>query len=296
MPCYAPITAYYSKEVSSTTKKRKLIFNSLHSHSGISVHIPCGQCTGCKLEKSRQWAMRCVHEAQLHAHNSFVTLTYDDQSLPDEQSLVPDHLQKFHKRLHNTLLRKRGHGIRYYACGEYGETTNRPHYHSLVFGYQFPDLVYHKKAASGEPLYTSKTLEKLWPYGHSLIGQVTFESAAYVARYVTKKITGPTAEAHYMGREPEFGVMSRRPGIGLHWLLKYQEQTYDHDRVVLRGKEMPPPKYYDKKLEQLDKPTFTIIKLHRRRSRKYSVDNTKRRLRVRERVTKAKLNLRRKEL
>lgn len=240
--------------------------------------------------------MRCVHEAQLHEENAFLTLTYDNEFIPEGETLQPVDLQLFHKRLHNQLLRQRKKGIRYYACGEYGSTTNRPHYHTLIFSYQFPDLQYYKTSPSGERLYESKKLAQLWPFGQAIVGQVTFESAAYVARYVTTKITGDKAADHYQGRLPEFGVMSRRPGIGLNWLLKHQEQTYDLDQVIMRGKAMPPPKYYDKKLEQLDKPTYSIIKTHRRRKRKFSPDNTPERRKVREKVLKAKLNLRRKEI
>lgn len=296
MPCFSPITAYFAKE-KNDSGKRSLIFNKTSSHSGLPVQIPCGQCTGCKLEKSRQWAMRCVHESQCHEENTFLTLTYDDYNLPEGESLDPTHLQLFHKRLHNNLLRSRKKGIRYYACGEYGETTQRPHYHTLIFGYNFPDLEYYKQSPSGEPLYTSKKLSALWRYGDHIIGAVTFESAAYVARYVTKKITGEPAENHYQGRTPEFGVMSRRPGIGLNWFNQYRKQTYDHDSVVLRGKEMPPPKYYDKKLEQLDAAQLERLKRKRRKSaHKHRANNTPERGKVRETVLKAKLNLRRKIL
>lgn len=290
MPCNFPIKAYYAREINSTGK-RSLVFNSNQANTGIPIEIPCQQCTACKLERSRQWAMRCMHEAQTHEENMFVTLTYDEQNVPTDQSLHKEHLQLFHKRLHNRLLRERNRGIRYYACGEYGDQNQRPHYHSLIFGYRFKDLQFYKYSKSGAPIYTSKMLQELWPDGMAPIGDVTFESAAYVARYVTKKITGEQAADHYQGRLPEFCVMSRRPGIGLGWLQKHQEQTYDHDTVTFRGREMRPPKYYDNKLEQLDRPTYTIIKTNRRRKRRYSADNSPDRRKVKDKVLRAKLNL-----
>lgn len=241
--------------------------------------------------------MRCVHEAQLHEANMFVTLTYDDKALPEGGTLIPSDLQLFHKRLHNQQLRARNKGIRYYACGEYGETNERPHYHTLIFSYSVNDLKYYKTTRAGFKLYTSAHLEKLWPAGMSMVGQVSFESAAYVARYVSKKITGEPAEQHYQGRHPEFGVMSRRPGIGLEWFNKYREQTYNDDTVVIRSQETRPPKYYDKKLEELDSAKLERLKRKRRRKAiKHLANNTPERRKVRHTVLKAKLNLRRRTL
>lgn len=214
-----------------------------------SIELPCGQCIGCRLERSRQWAMRCLHEASMHDRNSFITLTYDDSNLPEGGTLVYEHFQKFMKR-----LRKRIGNVRFYMGGEYGEKLSRPHYHACIFGYDFPDKVYFKKTGSGEKIYTSKLLESLWRYGLSSIGDVTFESAAYIARYCVQKVTGDLAQSHYrnvtddgviVDRVPEFNHMSLKPGIGRAWLEKYQTDVFPRDYVVIRGVKTKPPKYYD---------------------------------------------------
>nr|QJB19059.1 MAG: replication initiator protein [Microvirus sp.] len=262
MPCYGPLTAYYSKEL-NPTGKRSLIFDRRASHSGVAVKLPCGQCIGCRLERSRQWAMRCMHEKRVcNAESSFVTLTYDNKNMPSECSLSVRDLQLFMKR-----LRKRtGDGVRFYACGEYGETTFRPHYHILLFNRDFSDKKFYKNAGCGEKLWNSSTLDELWPFGFNVIGDVTFDSCAYVARYIVKKITGDKAEAHYGGRLPEFTVMSRRPGIGFSWYEKYGEHAYALDSVVMNGKEIRPPRYYDTKYELVDSDQLALLKKKRLRA------------------------------
>lgn len=209
-----------------------------------------------------------MHETESHEDNCFITLTYDDETLPKTGSLVKDDMQKFMKRLRKWLEPNK---VRYYACGEYGDDTNRPHYHSIMFGYWPDDAEYHKASKSGDKYYTSEKLNKLWGKGYVIIGEATFESAAYVARYVTKKITGGTDEAkkkmelHYNGRTPEFSLMSRRPGIGLNWYRKYGKETWDSDTVVMRGKEMHAPAYYYKKLQEEDENLSRSIKSARKK-------------------------------
>ena len=111
MPCFHPLTGYHGKEVSKNGK-RPIVFNRNRSFDGIPVKLPCGRCIGCRLERSRQWAMRCVHEASLHEANCFITLTYDDAHCPKDGSLRFEHWQKFMKR-----FRKRfGSGVRFYHC------------------------------------------------------------------------------------------------------------------------------------------------------------------------------------
>ena len=159
--------------------------------------------------------MRCHHEASLYQDNCFITLTYSDEHLPSDKSLHVDHFQKFMKR-----LRKRfGEGVRYYHCGEYGEKYMRPHYHACLFNFDFPDKKIWKEN-NGNRLYISESLSELWPFGFVTIGDVTFESAAYVARYIMKKVNGDLAESHYervdwdtgevYHLKPEYTTMSRR--------------------------------------------------------------------------------------
>ncbi|AXH75892.1 MAG: replication initiator protein [Microviridae sp.] len=233
MPCYSPIKGYRDSS-------GNLFF---HSKPGTNIFkVPCGQCVGCRLERSRQWAARCMNEASLHAENCFITLTYRDAP----QSLDYRDFQLFMKR-----LRKHFPKVRFYMCGEYGEEGNRPHFHACLFGINFPDRVKFSRS-----LYRSPTLERLWPHGFSSIGEVTFESAAYVARYIMKKVTGDIAEQHYsyvdpdtgevLQRVPEFSHMSLKPGIGAGWLDKYRSDVYPNGDMVVRGVESKAPRYYDK--------------------------------------------------
>jgi len=261
------------------------------------VEIPCGQCIGCRLERSRQWAIRCAHEAQLHDENSFITLTYSDGHLPDHRGLVLADFQKFLKRLRKSLDQK----IRFYHCGEYGEIHGRPHYHAILFGCSFPD----KKAwktSNEETLYRSRSLEKLWPYGYSSIGNVSFRSAAYVARYILKKVTGNDAEAHYQWvdpdtgevhqRAPEYTTMSRRPGIGTGWFKKFADDVYPSDEVIMEGKRMRPPKFYDGLYEIQSPAEHKKIKRQRKAdAAKHSDDQTPERLQVRCQVQISQIKL-----
>lgn len=236
--------------------------------TGEPLTVPCGQCIGCRLERSRQWAVRNMHENALHFESCFITLTYDDDHLPYGNTLVLDHFQLFMKR-----LRKKHGPVRFFHCGEYGDQTFRPHYHALIYGWRphDPELFSTK---GDHPLYTSLSLASLWPAGHSTFGEVTFDTAAYTARYVTKKITGPRADDHYTSidedtgeityRKPEYCTMSRRPGIGTPWLKKYGQETYTHDSVVMRGIEMKPPRAYDKIFEHTDPQTWKSIKSNRK--------------------------------
>jgi hypothetical protein len=272
VPCYHPITAWRSRHVNESGK-RSLVFNRRDGFDDLEVQIPCGQCIGCRLERSRQWAVRCMLEASCYDENCFLTLTYDDDHLPPDRSLHVEHFQLFMKR----LRKKFGSGIRFFHCGEYGDQFSRPHYHALIFNFDFPDKQPFKKNHDGTILYTSQLLADLWSYGHVLIGAVTFESAAYVARYVTKKITGKAAKAvdddgllpyeqldpltgEVLSLRPEYVTMSRRPGIGKPWLDKWQSDVYPNDYVVVNGKPTKPPKFFDSQYEVSYPSDFARIK------------------------------------
>lgn len=281
MPCYRPIIAYRSRAGRDPrTGKWPIVFKLQDGYQDLTVTVPCGQCIGCRLERSRQWAIRCLHESSLYEHNCFITLTYSDDNLPSDGSLNKRDIQLFFKR-----LRKRfGEGIRYFQCGEYGSLFSRPHHHACVFNFDFPDKVLWS-VCDGVKLYRSAILEELWPHGYSTIGDVTFESAAYVARYILKKITGDSANAHYDGRLPEFVTMSRRPGIGYQWYQLHKDTIYDNDAVFVRpGVVAKPPKYYDRIYDLTNPDSFCKIKARRRRAAQEGPDNTFERLTVRERV------------
>lgn len=247
MACFRPLKGWRCRSLNSSGK-RGITFTLSEAFVDLPVDVPCGQCIGCRLERSRQWAVRCVHELKSHERSCFLTLTYDPAHLPEGGTLVKKHVQDFLKR-----YRKRCGQFRYFYCGEYGEDLHRPHYHMIVFGHDFDDKKIFRRGST--PLYTSDLLSKLWPYGFSSIGEVTFESAAYVARYVTKKVTGKGADDHYQGRLPEYVDMSRRPGIAKDFAVKFKDEILRDDSVICRGIEMKPPKYYEKIYDVFDPDT-----------------------------------------
>lgn len=291
MACYHPLQAFQAADGSVVFAERGDIVRSLL--------LPCGQCVGCRLERSRQWAMRCMHEASLYRENCFITLTYDDAHVPKHGSLDYGDFQRFMKR-----LRKRCAPVRprFYMCGEYGEDFGRPHFHAVVFGWNFPDRKVWRKGGSGFKAFRSDMLESLWPFGFSSIGEVTFESAAYVARYCMKKVTGDGAGLHYLtdhvdpdtgevfSKVPEFNHMSLKPGIGAGWLEKWESDVYPQDYVIVRGKKMKPPKYYDRRYSERAPLDFEAVQFARElEARSYAADRTDERLAVREIVTEARL-------
>lgn len=257
--------------------------------------IPCGQCIGCRLERSRQWATRCLHEASLYEQNCFVTLTYAPEKLPAYGSLRKRDFQLFMKRLREYYADSR---IRFFHCGEYGTLTKRPHYHAILFGFDFPDK-YQWSVRRGFPVWRSPTLEKLWTEGASEIGSVTFESAAYVARYVVKKVTGEAAAEHYLRVDEETGecvrieseycTMSRRPGIGAEWYARFGKEVFPADSVVVRGALSPVPRFYGSLFELAAPEEYRRIKARRKR-RARPEDSTPERLEVREICAVARLN------
>lgn len=303
MPCFYPLRAF-------KTAGGDVVFNELNRYDIVSqLSLPCGQCTGCRLERSRQWAIRCLHEASLWPHSIFVTLTYDDQALPSTGSLRYVDYQLFMKRLRKHFEPSR---IRFYMCGEYGDETYRPHYHALLFNCFFHDRKHLKTTPAGFHIYTSNALAQLWPFGLSSIGDVTFESAAYVARYCMQKQTGPdskyfyrryssevdtinfdmeTGEIYSHELVPEFNMMSLKPGIGTGFFHKWKRDIYPHDYCIINGKEVKPPKFYDK-LYQEENPLqadYTFF-LREQNGRARYQDNTPERLAVKEIVAKAGLN------
>lgn len=208
--------------------------------------VPCGQCLGCRLDWAADWAVRCEKEAKLWPHNSFVTLTYSDEELPigasTRSTVSKREFQLFMKRLRKEL----GEGIRFFASGEYGESNDRAHYHALLFNCAFPDRMLWRQSR-GNPLYRSALLERLWPYGFSTIGDVNYQTANYVARYVVKKLRGSLAQQQYADREPPFVLMSRRPGIGADWYERYSSDVYPEGTVVFgEGRRRRAPRYFDK--------------------------------------------------
>lgn len=255
MPCYSPLMGYM-QYVSPGYKWKFCSVRQGMYEGGQSVpermfgsdtvQVPCGRCIGCRLERAREWAARCMHEARCHDTNYFITLTYAPEHLPLGGTLVKRDWQLFVKR-----LRKRVGKFRYYHCGEYGDKLGRPHYHAILFGIDLCDLKLFKSGSM--PLYTSQLLTDVWGKGHVTVGAATFESAAYCARYCTKKITGKAAEDHYRrevdGIEfsvlPEYNTMSRNPGIGFDWYERNKDAWFRDDFMIVNGRETNIPRYYN---------------------------------------------------
>lgn len=312
MPCYSPLLAHFIE----VDGKKKLKFSNSLARSfdaGASVDgdshlkVPCGQCIGCKLERSRQWAVRCMHEAKMHERNCFLTLTYAPEKLPEGGTLVKKHFQDFMKRLRrkfvpvmpdNLSLDEQEkwnffYGIRFYHCGEYGENGERPHYHAILFNF-FPEDAKFFTMSGDNKLYVSQILDDLWSHGFVTIGDVTFDSAAYCARYCTKKVTGSGAVSHYRGRLPEYATMSRRPGIGKAWYDKFKSDCYPSDLLIFPTangvKKGKPPRYYDFKYGEEHPDLFEDLKERRIECAKIvSDDNTSLRLKDRLLCLKARL-------
>ncbi len=301
MACFKPLKGYHSNS-QNANGKRPLVFDRAKSLTGIPVTVKCGQCIGCRLDRSLVWAIRMVHEASHYDLNNFLTLTYDDENLPAYGSLHLPHFQKFLKRYRKEVAPLK---IRFFHCGEYGEITRRPHYHAIIFGHDFADK-YLWATRNGINAYRSDLLEHLWPHGQSETSDLTFESAAYVARYVTKKITGPGKEIinPVTGLKPyeildqygeirpidaEYNTMSRRPGIGYNWYQSYKSDLYPSDNVHImtanNTREFAVPSYYDNQLQLENPALLEKLKRNRRTSlAKHSANNTPLRLLVRETV------------
>lgn len=350
MPCNKPVKAWRDSDGVRFVGRKEMS----------NLALPCGQCWGCRLERSRQWAVRCMHEAKMHEHNCFLTLTYDDERLPGRYwtglyrqdgtkayagTLHYRDVQLFFKRLRRKVERQsqktsppapfggaraggevksnlaphlaqqafngatiapaslsRSPQLRFYLAGEYGEQYLRPHWHACVFGIDFSDKVYLGTTASGSKLYESATLQALWPYGFSSLGEVTFESAAYVARYVMKKVNGKQQKEHYekidmdtgeiIRIRPEFNNMSRAEGIGLSFFKKYYSDMYPEGRVIVRGHPSKTPRYYDKKFKERDPVAWEALEYDRHiYAMQHLDDHRPQRLAAREKITVAKVNM-----
>lgn len=301
MPCYHPLAAWYGKTRNPETRKRPIVFNLSDGYVDKPLSVPCGRCIGCRLERARVWAVRCMHEATLWDSSLFVTLTYEDEHLPLDGSLRPRDMVLFLKRLRKArsfqvLNHKTGRfntkypPLRYFQCGEYGETTLRPHHHILLFNVDFPDKRRVRIFDSDSSVYESRELESLWRYGSCKIGAVSFESAGYVARYSLKKVIGVDAPDWYAGRVPEYLTMSRRPGIGAAWFDKFGDQVYPRDELVVNGVPCKPFRFYDERFGRVSPDGLALIKRERRRAAESSPDNTGSRLIVRESIKEAAIS------
>jgi len=280
VPCYSPLKGWKDRDTGGIVFRRE--------YGSEKMEVACGQCLGCRLDRSRLWAMRIVHESSVYEHrggNCFITLTYRPRRectpeqlrngfhVPNDWSLHKTHFQKFMKRLRKAFPKQK---IKFFMCGEYGRecqhgfnldeypcfvcNNGRPHYHACLFNCTFPDLIPYD-TQNGETRYTSPFLESIWKYGFVDVGEVNFDSAAYVARYILKKVTGPLAEEHYWQLDedgehcyltPEYCSMSRGArkgarGIGYDFYEQYKNDMFPHDEVPVPGRGVFKlmPRYYE---------------------------------------------------
>jgi len=232
-----------------------------------------------------------MHEASLWPSNCFVTLTYSPENVPSSGSLDPDAFVRFMKR----LRKAKGSGVRFFHCGEYGESMSRPHHHVLLFNCSFPDAVPMPSRKEAQ-LHRSAELEQLWPFGFSSIGEVSFESAGYVARYALKKVKGERAKDHYKGRVPEYLTMSRRPGLGRGWIERFHADVYPSGELVVNGRVCSPPRFYDDVASKVDLRGVELAKARRMAHAAEDPDATGARLVVREVIKAAATAALRREL
>lgn len=202
-------------------------------------YIPCRHCVECKSRYAQEWSIRCYHEFQMREVGSFITLTIDTMKAKDfleeknlrryckrcvkgnryikypiDYTLCKGLLLDWLKKFRDYLYKKYEISIRYFGCGEYGEkdVSQRPHYHLLIFGYNFPDKIFYKNSDKGVPIYLSEELFKSWKYGICTVQDINHKACMYTAKYVMKKLSFKDAQSEfeeYYGREPEFLVMSK---------------------------------------------------------------------------------------
>lgn len=257
--------------------------------------IPCGKCIGCRLEYSRQWANRGYLEAKSWENNYFVTITYDDENIeipefmededgityvngecPEEWTgtLVPKEFTQFIKNVRQIMKREYNEdGIRFMACGEYGSETERPHYHIIFFNLNLPtETFYNPRIINNEVYYQNTVIERAWNKGISNISTASWNTIAYTARYITKKVNGKMAKGYYesKGKVKEFFRVSRMPGIGEGYYKTHKWEIYERDEIIIKNKagtvSSKPPKFYDKLFEKDHPEEWEKIKRKRKKA------------------------------
>lgn len=315
MSCFDPLHAYQSLTKKTPKGRSSITFDHTEGRATPyeKIRLPCGQCIGCRLDRSRQWAVRVCHEASGFRNNAFLTLTFSDENLNSRYTLIKKDFQLFMKKLRKEFKgleyvkpckqSSNTHPIRYFHCGEYGERFERPHHHACLFNFDFEDKVIVDSSQPLYDLYSSETLDRVWGNGLCTIGEVNFETAAYVARYITKKVNGLHAASHYYHdcdpetgeayyREPEYITMSRRPGIGARWFEQFGDSdVYPKDFLTIQGKKFKPPAFYDRLYDINHPRKMAILKKKRKLAQSQNGDNnTIRRLKARATCARAKNN------
>lgn len=243
---YPAIVAVYS--LGSDVKKdgtpgHKVVFGSaigeikpdINGEVPAVYQVPCGKCYNCRKQQAFAWAVRIQMEQLCYKRDEccFLTLTYDDDHVPYE--LDHKHLQRFLHTLRTILNRQDGSKIRYFVAGEYGSKLGRPHFHMILFGYDFfKDGVFFERSKSGGFLYTHDFITRSWPHGIASFGEVTSASAMYVAQYTTKKLVDSSADLIGERKQP-YIQMSRRPGIGQKYIIEHAKDIVDDGGLYLNG-------------------------------------------------------------
>lgn len=220
------------------------------SECGRQIRIACGKCIGCMLDRANDWATRCWCQTQTNGSECcFITLTYNDENIPENKLLKVKDQQDFWKRLR---YYNKDTKIKYFGCGEYGPKTYRPHWHFCVWGYKPKDLKFYKYNHNGDKLYTSKELKDIWGNGFVIIGELTYRSACYVSRYCTKKLFKKRKWTEGTNIKPECTICSK--GIGLDYWEKMKENIIKnngiHIKIDKNVKNKKIPKYYMKKFKE----------------------------------------------
>lgn len=217
------------------------------------VPVPCRNCLACRITRSSEWAMRINHEFLTWEHGCFITLTYDEEHLPENKSLVKKDLQKFFKRLRYHLGKKRR--IKYFACGEYGDKRKRPHYHAIILGISMDEHKLEQCPKNGYYVLEGP-LKESWDKGIIHVGEVNNDTIGYVTHYIDKKMTGKLAEEQYegTGRRAPFQLQSQ--GFGLDYALKNEAMIKENLFILHKNKKKPIPNYYRQKLDIKDDPRF----------------------------------------
>lgn len=236
MTCYYPISAWRSKKLNESGK-RSIVFTPRDGYIDQPLQVPCEKCQGCIADKRLMWGLRCYHESLQYQSSCMLTLTYDDDHIPADGKITKRELQLLFKK-----LRKAGCKFRYFACGEYGEQTRRPHYHALIFGEDFQNDALR---TPGYSHYQNQKLTDIWGKGRVTINALTVSACFYTAGYVTKKIND----------KDTFNLMSTRPFIGKHWIDNHLKDTSRDGFCIIDGKKYPVPKrymqHYEKQFEKI---------------------------------------------
>lgn len=291
MACYEPKNAWEVKGIQTEEGKKVIVFNIDNVWKDTElIKIPCGSCIGCRLDYSRMWMARIVKEAEGYKNNAFITLTYNEENIPYKDvinketgelitghPLIKSHLRDFIKRLRRQYEYHFNHkGIRFYACGEYGSKNQRPHYHIAAFNIDttvWGDIKQIGSNHQGDAIWTSEKIEKIWGKGFITIGDLTPQSAAYIARYMLKKQKGEKKTWYYesQGIISEYTSSSLKPGISKQWYEKHKETYWLTDKLYIPKRNSKPqtvrtPAYFDRQLDKENPEKLKEIKEHRKQA------------------------------